>query len=378
MKSGKKKTNGAQVLNGKLASFLKFCWPPPTAARRQTTDARAGDPATAARIATFNAAMFSAAPAVPRDWKSTPPDAKERRPKSILKHQQSCAKSEQRVSINLPLNEISLLRERKNALVALGGPQRSVVEVLSEVCGDIIAVQNVKAEEEKGMSPLADLAAALGMGFVFAESWAPQFGNAILSRWPITRWTVQNISDDADFRNVLKAVVEVPELGEITVFCIHLDHLSEECRMTEINALLQGSDGPHLLAGGLNALDETDYSSERWNDIIKFHEEIGKPRSKSDVTKFLKDRGYVDAKGFAGECEAVVVLAKGQGYMQLRHTSGLHTKLSRFAVRVRPGFLLCPLLQGNVGPPHRQGRRKEKDEQNGWPGSKAVVLLSYV
>lgn len=29
--------------------------------------------------------------------------------------------------------------------------------------------------------------------------------------------------------------------------------------------------------------------------------------------KFLKEKNYVDAKLFAGECEAVVMIAKGQG-----------------------------------------------------------------
>jgi hypothetical protein len=29
--------------------------------------------------------------------------------------------------------------------------------------------------------------------------------------------------------------------------------------------------------------------------------------------KYLKGKQYVDAKDFAGECEAVVVVAKGQG-----------------------------------------------------------------
>ena len=30
-----------------------------------------------------------------------------------------------------------------------------------------------------------------------------------------------------------------------------------------------GGDGPHILAGGLNALDGTDYSADRWADIVK-------------------------------------------------------------------------------------------------------------
>ncbi|CAA7388694.1 unnamed protein product [Spirodela intermedia] len=317
-----------------------------------------------ARIATFNAAMFSIAPAVPRSWKSSASsDAGEARgnlshdrcPKSILK-QQSFGKSKHRVSINLPHNEISLVREKKlnssgsgggggggggggvllrthsgkapmssapGSPAAAGGgagdgdqafprSERSILEVLREVDADILALQNVKAEEENGMSPLSDLAEGLGMRYVFAESWAPQYGNAVLSRWPIKRWKVQKISDDTDFRNVLKATVDVPRVGEVTVLCTHLDHLNESWRMKQINSILRSSEGPHILAGGLNALDQMDYSAERWNDIVKYYEEIGKPAPKVEVIKFLKEKSYVDAKDFAGECEAIVVLAKGQ------------------------------------------------------------------
>ena len=40
---------------------------------------------------------------------------------------------------------------------------------------------------------------------------------------------------------------------------------------------------------------------------MQYHEEIGKP-----TLKYLKGKQYSDAKNFAGECEAVVVVAKGQ------------------------------------------------------------------
>jgi hypothetical protein len=58
----------------------------------------------------------------------------------------------------------------------------------------------VKAEEENGMKPLSDLAAALGMNYVFAESWAPEYGNAVLSKWPIKRWNANKIFDQTDIR----------------------------------------------------------------------------------------------------------------------------------------------------------------------------------
>ncbi|XP_042517000.1 uncharacterized protein LOC122091218 [Macadamia integrifolia] len=341
------------------------------------------------RLATFNAAMFSMATALPQSDKSVFFDYKEQdylkmrramevdiraksvndRPKSILKQsplhpnimnspdhaskQQKFAKSKLRVSINLPENEISLVRSRQSSFSEENGEgpsslskiesknprgkaplrsnlsfptnktmidkegeslrsRRSILEVLREVDADILALQGVKAEEEKGMKPLSDLATALGMEYIFAESWAPEYGNAILSKWPIKKWQAQRIFDDTDFRNVLKATIDVPQAGEINFYCTHLDHLDENWRMKQIHAIIQSNDEPHILAGGLNSLDEADYSVERWSDIVKYYEEIGKPTPKVDVMKFLKGKRYVDSKDFTGECESVVMIAKGQ------------------------------------------------------------------
>uniref|UniRef100_A0A0D3GU80 Endonuclease/exonuclease/phosphatase domain-containing protein n=2 Tax=Oryza TaxID=4527 RepID=A0A0D3GU80_9ORYZ len=248
-----------------------------------------------------------------------------RRPKGILKAQASLARtaSKARVSINLQDNEISRERSKLGSTTTTAaatqqlnggaeGRRRSVEEVLREVGADIIGLQNVRAEEERGMSPLSELAEGLGMRYVFAESWAPEYGNAVLSRWPIKRWKSQRVADHSDFRNVLRATIEVPRAGEVNFHCTHLDHLDESWRMKQMNAILRSSDGPHILTGGLNALDGTDYSDERWADIVKYYEEIGKPTPKAEVMKYLKGKQYVDAKDFAGECEAVVVVAKGQ------------------------------------------------------------------
>ncbi|XP_004290695.1 PREDICTED: uncharacterized protein LOC101302029 [Fragaria vesca subsp. vesca] len=337
------------------------------------------------RVATFNAALFSMAPAIPtpekpeRDENGLVKDIKNAtcrpksamdRPKSILKQsplhpnamkssenqktQQKFVKSKMRVSINLPDNEISLLKSRQlsfaegreldtsNSLSSFSpsrvskgkGPlkpsvsfpnnigncengeyytsHRTVLEVLRELDADILALQDVKAEEEKEMKPLSDLAAALGMNYVFAESWAPEYGNAILSKWPIKRSKVQKIFDDSDFRNVLKATIDVPQAGEVNFQCTHLDHLDENWRMRQVNAIIQSSNEPHILAGGLNSLEESDYSQERWTDIVKYYEEMGKPTPKVEVMRYLKSKQYTDAKDFEGEYESVVMIAKGQ------------------------------------------------------------------
>ncbi|CAL9065779.1 unnamed protein product [Musa banksii] len=125
---------------------------------------------------------------------------------------------------------------------------------------------NVKAEAEKGMKPLSDLAEGLGTDFVF--------GNAILwKKWLIKQWKSQKIFDDTDFRQVLflqnsrrtqnrgslnsltdelmsrnmlkmtrsfystlphstsrryhKTTIDVPKAGELNLHCTHLDHLDD-------------------------------------------------------------------------------------------------------------------------------------------------------
>ena len=60
----------------------------------------------------------------------------------------------------------------------------------------------------------------------------------------------------------MKATIEVPQAGEVNFYCTHLDHLDESWRMKQMDAIIQCNDEPHILAGGLNSLDETDYSQE--------------------------------------------------------------------------------------------------------------------
>lgn len=208
------------------------------------------------RLASFNAALFSLAPAVPKTEKlvnfihedkiDNPFNPARSHPRGILKQspihpisngisgniseENKLTKSKSKVSINLPENEISLAQNQvlnvvedssfsfNNSLAPMRSPicfpasmthwlndaslygSRTIFNVLQEVDADILALQDVKADEENDMRPLSDLARALGMNYVFAESWAPEYGNAVLSKWPIKRWKVQRIYDDKDFR----------------------------------------------------------------------------------------------------------------------------------------------------------------------------------
>ncbi|KAL0720157.1 hypothetical protein Bca4012_034756 [Brassica carinata] len=349
------------------------------------------------RVATFNAAMFSMAPAVPKYTNNNstqftdglPLRSKSTldRPRSILKQsplhpninnnmkQERFAKSRLRVSINLPTTRLAA-----SSVSVRITPLRPALSFSGDLLhpndADVLALQNVKADEADQMRPLSDLAAALHMNYVFAESWAPEYGNAVLSKWPIKGSNVQKIFDHTDFscisikfinlwgsctsplvstapalsggmerkvfarmrtptavptkllstihvnsgaflaesqtRNVLKATIDVPGSGEVEFHCTHLDHLDENWRMKQVHAIIQSTNVPHILAGALNSLDESDYSPERWTDIVKYYQEMGKPIPKAQVMRFLKSKEYTDAKDFAGECESVVVVAKGQ------------------------------------------------------------------
>lgn len=320
------------------------------------------------RVATFNVAMFSLAPAVPvADKPATFGFGRKECnfrspvnhcPKSILKQSplhtalsktESLSRSKPKVSINLPDNEISLANKLSASMedetsglskttektyfksqVPVRSPvcfpfsianwhcedhltsSRTILEVLKEADADMLALQDVKAEESKGMKPLSDLAAALGMHYVFAESWAPEYGNAVLSKWPIKRWKVQKIADDDDFRNLLKVAIDVPGAGEVNIYCTQLDHLDENWRMRQIHAITKSVDCPHILVGGLNSLERSDYSPERWTNIVEYYEKVGKPTPKVEVMKYLRGKGYIDSKDYAGDCVPVVIMAKGQ------------------------------------------------------------------
>lgn len=46
--------------------------------------------------------------------------------------------------------------------------------------------------------------------------------------------------------------------------------------------------------------------------VLQYYEKLGKPTPKVEVMRFLKGKGYTDSQEFGGECESVVILAKGQ------------------------------------------------------------------
>ncbi|KAK7306709.1 hypothetical protein VNO77_44664 [Canavalia gladiata] len=131
------------------------------------------------RIATFNIAMFFLSPAVSKfdEW-------------VVSNHEQGSNKK------NPTKGDFSKSILKQSPLHASMHKAKNLFD------SRILPRSNLKAEKEKNMKPLSDLAGALGMKYVFAESWALEYGTAILSKWPIKKWKVQKITYDDDFRCV--------------------------------------------------------------------------------------------------------------------------------------------------------------------------------
>ena len=61
-----------------------------------------------------------------------------------------------------------------------------------------------------------------------------------------------------------------PDIGW-SVFCTHLDHISEEQRKTQLTHMTELLK-PGLILGDMNALKRKDYSIEEWGALQQRHE----------------------------------------------------------------------------------------------------------
>lgn len=77
--------------------------------------------------------------------------------------------------------------------------------------------------------------------------------------------------------------------------------------------------------------------------ISQYYEEIGKPTPKAEVMKYLKSQEYTDAKEYAGECESVVMIAKGQSKRYLHYVYIISLKKDKYS------FGVCLHRYNNAG-----------------------------
>lgn len=122
-----------------------------------------------------------------------------------------------------------------------------------------------------------------------------EFGNAILSRWPITDELVTMLPTEEgdETRSVLRCLIDAPS-GVLAVFCTHLSYRMEQgsirTRQIEaLKALVTQTGLPSVVIGDFNAASETPEMAQLkiWTDCFG-------QTGKGDGTTFSKSNPYAE------------------------------------------------------------------------------------
>jgi endonuclease/exonuclease/phosphatase family metal-dependent hydrolase len=141
-----------------------------------------------------------------------------------------------------------------------------IAMVIRSVNPDVVALQEVdrNAKRTGSVDQPTELARLTKLNVVFGaniELPGGHYGNALLSRFPITRHKnhlLPNL-DNGEQRGVIEAVIKLPESNQpLLILATHLDHRSDEReRLASAKAIndlaAQHPDLTALLAGDLNA-----------------------------------------------------------------------------------------------------------------------------
>ncbi|KAL0476656.1 hypothetical protein AKO1_006190 [Acrasis kona] len=164
---------------------------------------------------------------------------------------------------------------------------------------DLIAIQEVMNIKNK----LKTLADGIGMPYVaFGEGCSDRFGNAIISKHPFAEETNQiSTFKEAEERAMLSVKLDskhpfIQDNKDVQFHSIHLDHSREEYRMAQLIDIFSQTtpSSKDFIMGDFNALDETDYSEDYFNQIAAVRRKGHWESPKSEVTSFMKNEKYID------------------------------------------------------------------------------------
>jgi endonuclease/exonuclease/phosphatase family metal-dependent hydrolase len=163
-----------------------------------------------------------------------------------------------------------------------------IAQLIKENKIDLVALQEVDRNTARtGRRDFtAELSALTGMTNVFGKNLdleGGEYGNAILSRYPITRATNYHLPKIVPGEQRGMLVATIPRLMGETLFCsVHLDHRRpEEDRLASveaIHAILRPMQKPIIIAGDFNATpdSETYKRMKKDNFFMDAWERIGR------------------------------------------------------------------------------------------------------
>ncbi|HTN74388.1 MAG TPA: endonuclease/exonuclease/phosphatase family protein [Pirellulaceae bacterium] len=160
-----------------------------------------------------------------------------------------------------------------------------LAKIIVDCRADLVALQevDVKTKRASGVDQAAELAKLTKLHHAFGSSMpfsGGEYGNAVLSRWPITSSTKHQLPSEQpnEPRSALEAKIK-PDNGlpELVFLSTHLCHLSERVRTQQakkLNEIVAADVGPPvLLAGDFNAQYDSDtlraLREKRWLDSAK-------------------------------------------------------------------------------------------------------------
>ena len=151
-----------------------------------------------------------------------------------------------------------------------------IAEVIKSSGADVIALQEVErfSVRTKFQDQIGYIADKLSMQYVFGESvniLNGQYGNAILSKYPIEGYEVRELPTEGEKRTLLKARLSVFG-NKISFYNTHLG-LKQSERDMQIEEILRitGDDNNFILAGDFNAkVDKLGAITENLKDCASY------------------------------------------------------------------------------------------------------------
>lgn len=154
-----------------------------------------------------------------------------------------------------------------------------IAALIREQKPDLVALQEIdnKCRRTKGVDQAAELAKLTGLNGAFGKAMdhdGGEYGQAILSRFPIEEKQVHPLPGDGEPRIAFEVAVTVSG-KQVRMITAHLDHQQEERRLRQAEAVVKALENHHepmILAGDFNDVPGSPalaVFSEQWKAVPK-------------------------------------------------------------------------------------------------------------